>query len=285
VAQARSIPGQLNGILRLHFCVWTDAETAWMTRATLEPLLADFDPTPGTKVWLGLDLSQNRDITALAAVQRTGERDGKPCFDAWVEAWTPGDTLQARTLRDKQPYDVWVRQGFLQAPQGENINFRHVAQALAEYDRDYDVQMVAYDRYAFRRLEEDIAEVGLNLEFVEHPQGGTKRGKPTEAMKLAVKSTDREPQGLWMPGSVRQLEEMMLEGRIRLRRNPVLISAIMSAVIETDRWDNYWLSKQRALNKIDAAVALCMAVGASMMSDHCPPASPWDDPAFTLAAL
>ena len=25
VAQAKSIPGQLNGILRLHFCVWTDA--------------------------------------------------------------------------------------------------------------------------------------------------------------------------------------------------------------------------------------------------------------------
>lgn len=139
-----------------------------------------------------------------------------------------------------------------------------VAQALAEYDRDYDVQMVAYDRYAFRRLEEDIAEVGLNLEFVEHPQGGTRRGKPADAMKLATKSQDHEPQGLWMPGSVRQLEEMMLEGRIRLKRNPVLVSAIMSAVLETDRWDNYWLSKQRALNKIDAAVALCMAVGAAM---------------------
>ena len=34
VAQAKAIPGQLNGILRLHFCVWTDAETAWMARAT-----------------------------------------------------------------------------------------------------------------------------------------------------------------------------------------------------------------------------------------------------------
>lgn len=42
VAQAKAIPGQLNGILRLHFCVWTDAETAWMTRATLEPALADY---------------------------------------------------------------------------------------------------------------------------------------------------------------------------------------------------------------------------------------------------
>jgi phage terminase large subunit-like protein len=110
-------------------------------------------------------------------------------------------------------------------------------------------------------------EDDLNLEFVEHPQGGTKRGKPTEAMKLAANSADREPQGLWMPGSVRQLEEMMLEGRIRLQKSPVLISAIMSAVIETDRWDNYWLSKQRATNKIDAAVALCMAIGATMASD------------------
>ncbi|RJT23305.1 hypothetical protein D5I55_10875 [Chakrabartia godavariana] len=36
---------------------------------------------------------------------------------------------------------------------------------------------------------------------------------------------------------------------------------------ETDRWDNKWLSKQRAINKIDAAVALCMAVGAAMAGD------------------
>ena len=31
VRQAKSIPGKLNGILRLHFCVWTDAEQAWMS--------------------------------------------------------------------------------------------------------------------------------------------------------------------------------------------------------------------------------------------------------------
>lgn len=59
VAQAKAIPGQLNGILRLHFCVWTDAETAWMTRATLEPALADFEIEEhrGGPVYLGLDLS------------------------------------------------------------------------------------------------------------------------------------------------------------------------------------------------------------------------------------
>jgi phage terminase large subunit-like protein len=265
VAQARSIPGQLNGILRLHFCVWTDAETAWMTRSTLDPALADFDPEihKGKAVSLGLDLSQNRDITALAAVVQTGQRDGKPTFDAWIEAWTPGDTLTARELRDKMPYSVWKRDGHIHAPAGESINYRHVAQTLAEYCNRYIVALCAYDRFAFKRFEEDVDELGLSVEFAEHPQGGLKRGKVTESMKRAAEREDREPEGLWMPGSLRLLEDALLEGRIRIKRNPVLVSAMMSAVTEEDKWNNRWLAKTRSLNKIDAAVALTMAFGAA----------------------
>lgn len=267
VAQAKAIPGQLNGILRLHFCVWTDAETAWMTRATLEPALANFDPDiehAGKKVFAGLDLSQNRDITAKASVVQTGQtKDGKPTFDAWIEAWTPGDTIQARELRDKIPYTVWRDQGHIHAPVGENINYRHVAQALAEDAEKFHIQMVAYDRYAFKRLEESIDEIGLELEFIEHPQGGTKKGQPTEAMKKAAEAKNEKAEGLWMPGSLRLLEDALLERRIRLRSSPVLISAMMSAVIEEDKWGNHWLAKTRSINKIDAAVALCMAFGAA----------------------
>jgi phage terminase large subunit-like protein len=264
VAQARAIPGKLNGILRLHFCVWTEAETAWMTRETLEPALADFDVEEhkGKPIYLGMDLSQHRDITAIAAIVRTGTKNDKPTFDAWIEAWTPGDTLQARELRDKLPYSVWKEKGHIHAPQGESINYRHVAQTLVEYDREYDVQLVAYDRYAFKRFEEDAQEVGLTLEYAEHPQGGTKKGKPTDAMKRAAEAEGKEPEGMWMPGSVRMLEEALLEGRIRLKKNPVLVSAMMSAVVEEDKWGNHWLAKTRSLNKIDAAVALAMAIGA-----------------------
>lgn len=278
VAQAKAIPGSLNGILRLHFCVWTDAETAWMTRATLEPCIADFDTEDhnGEEVWLGLDLSQNRDITALAALVRTGtDAHGKPKFDGWVEAWTPGDTLNARELRDKLPYGQWSREGYLHAPQGESIAYRHVAQTLAEYGDRFAIQLVAYDRFAFKRFEEDVDELGLALPFAEHPQGGLKKGKPLTP----------GGEGMWMPGSLRLLEDALLEGRIRLKRNPVLISAMMSAVTETDKWDNRWLAKQRSSNKIDAAVALCMAMGAAMASEtFTAPASPWNDPNFSLVA-
>jgi phage terminase large subunit-like protein len=61
------------------------------------------------------------------------------------------------------------------------------------------------------------------------------------------------------------LEEAFTEKRIRLRRNPVLISALMSAVTEQDKWENRWLTKKRSVNKIDAAVALVIAFG-SMQS-------------------
>lgn len=271
VAQAKSIPGQLNGILRLHFCVWTDAETAWMTRETLEPCIAEFEIHEHYEqpITIGLDLSQNRDITAMACVVQTGFNDaGKPMYDAWIEAWTPGDTLQARELRDKLPYSVWKQQGFIHAPQGESINYRHVAQTLAEYDQNFAIRMVAYDRFAFKRFEEDVNELGLEIEFVEHPQGGMKKGKPSEAMIQAAQDEDRAPEGLWMPGSVRILEELLLEKRIRIKRNPVLISAIMSSVIEEDKWGNHWLAKTRSVNKIDAAVALCMAIGAASITSN-----------------
>jgi phage terminase large subunit-like protein len=265
-----------------------------MTRAALEPCLADFDPAEhkGKKLWLSLDLSQNKDITALGAAVKTGEveveaeRDGalqkvmKPTFDLWIEAWTPGDTIDARSLRDKQPYRHWADQGFIHAPKGQSIRFDHVAQAVAEYVTDFDVQCLAYDRYAFRRgFEPECEKLGLSVEFVEHPQGGTKKGQPTDAMKQAAKAEGKVAEGLWMPGSVREFEDAILERRVRIRRNPVVISAMMSAVTDEDRWGNHWLAKERAVNKIDCAVAGAMVIGTAAATGETSTRSFWESAA------
>ena len=272
VDKALAMPGKLNLILRLHFCVWTDAATAWMTRAALEPSLSDFDPAEhhGKKAFLGVDLSRTRDITAKGVCVQTGtvesgEHKGKPMFDVWVEAWTPGDTLAARELADKQPYRKWVDAGHMNAPKGEVISYRRVAQSIAEDCHNFDVGALAYDRYAFKTsLDPELSDLGLSIEKVEHPQGGTKKGKPTDAMKRAAKLAKRDAEGLWMPASIRQLEELLFEKRIRILNNPALVSAMMSAVIDEDRWGNYWLTKDNSANKIDMAIALAMAVGAAI---------------------
>ncbi|MDO9712445.1 terminase large subunit [Paracraurococcus lichenis] len=261
VRQAKAIPGKLNNILRLHFCQWTEADTAWMARPALEACLAEFEPESehsGAPVFVGLDLSATQDMTAMAFVVPTGtvslpRDDGTvadlPTFDAWVEAWTPRDTLTERALRDNAPYDLWEREGWLQAAPGKMVRFDFVAARLAELVGVFEIRTLAYDSYGFKKhFEPELDALGVGVPLIEHPQGGKKKGAES---------------GLWMPGSKLALEQLILEGRIRLRRSPVLISAMMSAGMESDPFGNAWFSKRRAVNRIDALIALAMAVGAA----------------------
>lgn len=293
VAQAKSIPSKLNNILRLHFCVWTDASTSWIGRKTLEKVLTKVDPTRylGQDVWLGGDLSQRRDLSSVVAAARhgtvkDGEHAGKPIYAIWSENWTPGDTISERSTKDKTPYDIWARDGHLNAPDGEVINYLHIAQYLQEMNDAYHVMAFAYDRFAFKMgLEPQMKEINLVMECIEHPQGGLKKGKVTELMKEMYEAREEEPEGLWMPGSVKLVEDLILEGRLLIDNNPVLISAIMSCVTTTDRWQNSWLDKTKATNKIDPAIALCMALGLARALDvQVTIGTPWDnDDEYSLA--
>lgn len=251
VKQAKQLPGKLNNIMRLHFCRWTDAHEAWMSRETLEQVMVDFNPAAhsGEDVFIGIDLSATQDLTAIAYVVPTGfDAEHRPTFDAWIEAWTPQETVSERGLRDKAPYQIWIDQGDLNATPGKVIGFDYAAARLAETAVDYSVQSIAYDSYGFKKhFEPELDALGLTLPIVEHPQGGKRKGAS----------------GLWMPGSKLTLETLILEKRIRIKRNPVLISAMMSAATENDPFGNFWFSKRRATNRIDALIALAMAVGAA----------------------
>ena len=74
VNHAKNMPGKRNSILRLHFCVWTDADSAWIGGETLRRVLADFDPAEhaGKPIYLGVDLSGHKDLTAVAHIVQTG---------------------------------------------------------------------------------------------------------------------------------------------------------------------------------------------------------------------
>lgn len=301
VAQARDIPSKRNGILRLHFCVWTESDTAWIPRPILDKVMADFDPyekEAGPITAAGLDLSGAKDLTAAAFVRQTGFKrvtrtDGTeadlPTFDAWIEAWTPRDTMDERSKVDHVPYRLWLDQGFINAPEGARVRYDHVAALFARLDAEHGIGVLAFDRYAFDKFEEELDGYGVAIKTVAHPQGGKKRARPDdEAVEAAKAAGEDVPLGLWMPGSVAALETLILEERIRIRRNPVTLSALMGVAIETDPlMGNQWFSKKKSTIRIDPAVALAMAVGAAVdgITESAPVASPWDDPDFSLAKM
>jgi phage terminase large subunit-like protein len=282
VRQAKAIPGRANSILRLHFCVWTDAEKAWMARGTLEQCLEEFDPGQfvGERVCAGADLSGSQDLTAVAYICQTGEvdlprertlDDGSivvetvrlPTFHAWCDTWTPGDTLAERALRDQAPYEIWRDQGWLRAPPGRQIRLDFVAARIVEVETEFRLDWLAYDRYAYRKLEEYLDEMGSVSRKIEHPQGGKRRAAAPDDVIEAARENSDDPQGLWMPGSLAMLETLILEKRITIQKNPVLISAFASATTEEDPFGNRWFSKRKAVKRIDPLVSLAMAVGAA----------------------
>jgi phage terminase large subunit-like protein len=265
VAQAKAIPGKLNGILRLHFCVWTDAETAWISRQAWEvcedPTL-DINDFVGRRCFAGLDLSATKDLTAKVLVFEDGEaEDGKPKFAAFAHGYTPKDTLAQRALLDKAPYDVWERQGFLTATPGSVIRYDHVAADLIDDQARFDLVQVAYDRFLIKHFEAAVGEVGGELPLTEHGQGlAQRRGCEPDCPK----AHEHVPQPLWMPGSITALEDLILEKRIRIQVNPALRSAVASARFFVSPAGLRRFEKQKPGGRIDLAVALAMAVGAAV---------------------
>jgi phage terminase large subunit-like protein len=168
---------------------------------------------------------------------------------------------------DKAPYSVWVRDGWLIAPPGKVIRYDHLAYDIVDAAAKFDVQAVSYDRWLIKTFENALDEIGGVLPLMEHPQG----------------TNQRKDTPLWMPQSVNQFEDLILEKRIRIEVNPALRSAVASACFWTSPAGLRRFEKQRATGRIDMALAATMAIGAAMVGEATkPPSSPWDDPTFTL---
>ncbi len=253
VKQAIMIPGKMNNILRLHFCLWTDSDKAWISRKAFtdcedpEMKLEDFI---GEDCWEGLDLSAVKDLTARAKVFRDGVDDkGRPKYALFAHGYTPAETLLEREKIDKAPYSVWVDQGYLTATPGKVISFEQVIHDIVEDSVDYNLMVVAYDRYLIRPFENIMAEMGAVFEIMEHPQGMNQR-KDTR---------------LWMPESIDTFETLILEKRIRIAVNPVLRSCVASACFDVSPAGLKRFAKNKSTSRIDLAVAAAMAIGAATL--------------------
>lgn len=277
VKQAKDIAAKANGIRRLHFCQWTDAESAWISRAmweSIEDHTLDLEQFEGARAWAGLDLSAKADLTAKALLFDDGaDADGKPRFAAFVHGYTPSDTMKARAEKDGAPYDLWADAGYITATPGKKTRLDFIAQDLLDDADRFEIDFVAYDNFLIADFEAILEDMGASLPMLDHPQGWNKRKRKT-------------PEGgeieLWMPGSVDELETLIMEGRIRVHVNPALQTAVASATFDTSPADLRRFTKHKATGRIDMAVALAMAVGAATVRTDSAVVSPWDDADFKL---
>lgn len=235
VAEARKQPSKQNEVLRLNFCVWTEAESVWMARDTwsaaevgeLDGLVlggqeVEIEDFAGADCYLATDLSFARDLTAIAAVFPDGDD-----YYLFVDFFTPKDTIRARGEKDRVNYAKWAGmekdqetgepyRAWIHATPGKVVSTKAVADRLRWYDETFNVVGYAFDRYRHKDLENDLEDLGLSSlveKMIEHPQGfrrvGVLRDKRTGKPILDEDGKPAE-NPLWMPSSIEEFENMIL---------------------------------------------------------------------------
>jgi phage terminase large subunit-like protein len=205
------------------------SRSVWIANGTA-PDSASFDG----EVFIGLDLSARNDLTAAVAVAKGA--DGK--WDVEAQFFAPLQGLAERSARDRQPYDLWARDGHLTLTPGSSIDYAWVAQWLVDYCSQHNVRAVKFDRWRIDVLKAELARIGVDL--------------PLEPFGQGFKD---------MTPAVDSLENILVNCQMRHGMNPVLTMCAANAVAIRDPAGNRKLDKSKSTGRIDGIVALAMAVG------------------------
>lgn len=190
-----------------------------------------FDKRP---VFIGLDLSFINDLTAAIAVCKA--EDGG--FDVSCDFWAPEKGCADRAHKDRVPYDVWAREGFLTLTPGASVDYAWVARRLCDMCDQWNVSAIAFDRWKIKFLEHELERIGRTLPLVEWGQGFKDMSPAVEALETSV-----------------------LNGKLRHGGNPVLRMCAANAIVKMDEAGNRKLDKSKATGRIDGIVAAAMAMG------------------------
>ena len=239
VLQARGIPSKESLVRRLNFCQWWDTDNPWIDGALWRGCEVDEIPdVVGLPTCIGLDLGAKLDLTAAARVVRLEDDE----LVAEMRFWTPADTLIERERRDRVPYSSWVRDGHLIAVPGRSIDYGFVITDLAEWLIG-DVT-IAFDPWRIDDFQAAMDNAGVES-WVLDPS--TPRGEGIRLIRHAQGfGGGSSATSLWMPKSIDELEAAILNGRFKVKRNPVLTWNVASAVVVHDASNNQKWEKRKA---------------------------------------
>jgi phage terminase large subunit-like protein len=232
--QAKNNPAQEAVYKTRHLNIWVTGNQAlfamdhWHACKVEGLRLEDF---AGRTCILGLDIANKIDLTALVLLFPEEDSEGKEVYSVFCRAWLP----EARV--ESQPaYAQWVADGWLTQTPGETTDFSMIEDAILECCASFDVQAVTYDPWSATQLAQRMLE--RNVPMVEYPMTVSTMSEPTKAVDVAMR-----------------------ERRFRHDGNAALAWCLSNVVGHRDAKDNVFPRKELPEHKIDAAIALIMALG------------------------
>jgi phage terminase large subunit-like protein len=207
----------------------------FVSRGVWEANGGEVEPEPFLgSVILAIDLSQRNDLTALVAI---ADDDAKN-IHVQADFYTPEIGLADRAHRDRSPYDVWAKDGWITPTPGASVDYDLVADRVIDWQERCKHLTVVADRWRLDELKAALARRNCDIEIQPFGQGFVSMAPALDA-----------------------LEAELLNGRIRHGMNPVMRMCAANAVAVRDTAGNRKLDKSKATGRIDGVQALAMAMG------------------------
>lgn len=232
--KAKNIGSTLNSFLKYHLNIWVSSSERWLKAGEWSSCgdKFDIDILLGQDCYAGLDLSKSHDLSSL--VLYFPDIDGKnyvlPFF------WIPEDSIRGRSMKKGVNYDVWEREGFIEATEGNIIDYGQIKKRILEINNMYSLIRIGYDRkYATELILSLYNDYGIDCSEVA-------QGSYT-----------------WTPAIV-EMENQIKAQTLQHGGNPILTWNVDNAVILYDENDNKRWSRIKSSEKIDGIVALSNAM-------------------------
>lgn len=241
---ALAIAGKMPNFRRFHLNLWTEGAQSWIAPDVWDHGMASapFDPAMlfGRKAWVGLDLSNKIDTTAIVVAVPV---DGLIYLITYTFLPEGPKGFIQRAQTEKREYVGWRDQGWLEIHKGGTIDEDQIANRLEWIRKNFDLQEVAYDPWGMKYLADKLDK--RRFPMVEHRQGYASMSNP-----------------------MKRFEEKVAQNKIRHGGNPVLGWQVGNVHRDEDAAENVKPNKKKSTGRIDAAVAAIMALGRAEVGEE-----------------
>jgi phage terminase large subunit-like protein len=233
-AEARQSPGKENAFRRYRLNQWTEQDVRWLSLEKWDACEPAATPAEleGCSCFAGLDLASTTDIAAFVLVFPNPEGG----YDVLPRFWVPEENARERERKDRVPYTQWIREELITATPGNVIDYDVIRRDIVELAKRFHIVKVAKDRWNSQQIGTQLE--GDGFEVVDFGQGYASMSAPTK-----------------------ELEKLILGGKLRHGGNKVLRWMASNVVAETDAAGNIKPSKRKSQEKIDGIVGTIMGLG------------------------
>ncbi len=237
--KAAALPSAMANFKTKDLNIWCNSADGWFDMGVWDKGAKKFDPLMlrGRRCFGGMDLSATRDLTALSLVFPPEESSDDANWYVLVWVFCPEAKITEQEKDDAAPYKQWQRAGFLQATEGEVVDYEPMRKLILSVSNVYDLVELAFDKWNATHLVNQLMEDGVPMVEVPQTTGGMHPG-------------------------AKRLEELVYSKRLRHGGQPVLRWAAGNTSLLFDSNGNFRPDKKKsnANGRIDPLVATVMAL-------------------------